>query len=376
MSYFKRDKRAYVLLEDGTLFKGFNFGVEGTSTGEIVFTTGMTGYQEVLTDPSYYGQIVLQTYPLIGNYGVNNDDMESVKSWVSGYIVKEWCEEPSNFRTTATINDFLVRQNIVGVWDIDSRALTRKIREHGTMNGAVTTEDLDDPETYARVMKLIRETDNIRPVTKVTSKKKGWFYSRENRANHVALMDYGYKRNILRMLLQEGCNVTVMPAESTIDDIKRLNPDGIMLSNGPGNPEDYPDLIANIKDFMAYGKPIFGICLGHQLLALANGGKTRKMRFGHRGLNQPVKDLNLDRVFVTSQNHGYAVESVPEEAGFVSHVNMNDGSCEGIEYKNCAAFTVQFHPEASAGPNDTGYLFRKFTDMMEQGQRTRLKGDQ
>ncbi len=251
MSYFKRDKRAYVLLEDGTLFKGFNFGVEGTSTGEIVFTTGMTGYQEVLTDPSYYGQIVLQTYPLIGNYGVNNDDMESVKSWVSGYIVKEWCEEPSNFRTTATINDFLVRQNIVGVWDIDSRALTRKIREHGTMNGAVTTEDLDDPETYARVMKLIRETDNIRPVTKVTSKKKGWFYSRENRANHVALMDYGYKRNILRMLLQEGCNVTVMPAESTIDDIKRLNPDGIMLSNGPGNPEDYPDLIANIKDFMA-----------------------------------------------------------------------------------------------------------------------------
>ena len=162
--------------------------------------------------------------------------MESVKSWVSGYIVKEWCEEPSNFRTTATINDFLVRQNIVGVWDIDSRALTRKIREHGTMNGAVTTEDLDDPETYARVMKLIRETDNIRPVTKVTSKKKGWFYSRENRANHVALMDYGYKRNILRMLLQEGCNVTVMPAESTIDDIKRLNPDGIMLSNGPGNP--------------------------------------------------------------------------------------------------------------------------------------------
>lgn len=375
MSYFKRDKRAYILLEDGDIFKGFHFGVEGTSTGEIVFTTGMTGYQEVLTDPSYCGQIVLQTYPLIGNYGVNNDDMESEKSWVSGYIVREWCEEPSNFRSAATIGEFLTRQNIVGVWDIDTRALTRKIRNHGTMMAAVTTENLDDPQVYADIMKKIRTTKITRPVDQVTSKKKGWHYTRENRANHVALIDYGYKKNILRMLLQEGCNVTIMPASTTIDEIKRLNPDGIMLSNGPGDPSEYPDYIENIKDFIAYGKPIFGICLGHQLLAIANGGATRKMKFGHRGLNQPVKDIDRDRVFITSQNHGYCVIGVPTNVGRVTHVNANDGTCEGIEYYNFPAFTVQFHPEASAGPNDTGYLFKKFTDMMEKGQIKRLKGD-
>ncbi|GFZ25998.1 carbamoyl-phosphate synthase small chain [Lacrimispora indolis] len=367
MSYFKRDKRAYILLSDGTVFEGYNFGCEGTTIGEIVFTTGMTGYQEVLTDPSYYGQIVLQTYPLIGNYGVNNDDMESEKSWVNGYIVKEWCEEPSNFRTTATINDFLVKQGKIGIWDIDTRALTRKIREFGTMNGAITTEDVY--EKREELLEQIRSYKVVNPVQVVTQKKKGWFYTRENRANHVALMDYGYKHNILRMLLQQGCNVTVMPASSTVDDIRRLNPDGIMLSNGPGNPEDNVEIIKNIQDFIAYGKPIFGICLGHQLLALAMGGTTRKMKYGHRGLNQPVKDLSKDRVFITSQNHGYAVESIPEDVGTISHVNMNDGSCEGIAYKNIPAFTVQFHPEASAGPNDTGYLFERFSDLMERGQQ-------
>ncbi|MGL6294319.1 carbamoyl phosphate synthase small subunit [Eubacterium aggregans] len=369
MSYFKRDKRAYILLADGTVYEGYSFGCEGTTIGEIVFTTGMTGYQEVLTDPSYYGQIVLQTYPLIGNYGVNNDDMESEKSWVNGYIVKEWCEEPSNFRTTDTINDFLVAQGKIGIWDIDTRALTSRIRVHGTMNGCITTDDV-----YAKkdeLLEQIKAYKVVNPVQIVTSQKKGWYYSRENRANHVALMDYGYKHNILLILLQNGCNVTVIPANATLEDISRLNPDGIMLSNGPGDPAENVEIIKNIKDFISYGKPIFGICLGHQLLALAMGAKTRKMRFGHRGMNQPVKDLTRDRVYITSQNHGYAVisESVPKDIGEVTHVNMNDDSCEGIAYKDIHAFTVQFHPEASAGPNDTGHLFEKFTDMMERGQQ-------
>lgn len=374
MSYFKRDKRAYILLEDGTIYKGYNFGSEGTTLGEIVFTTGMTGYQEVLTDPSYYGQIVLQTYPLIGNYGVNFSDMESNKSWVGGYIVKEWCEEPSNFRAMATINDFLLKQGVIGIWDIDTRALTRKIRVNGTMNGAITTENVEDPEVKERLLEEIKQHHIDRPVMEVTSDKKDWYYTRQNRANHVALIDYGYKKNILRMLLEEGCNVTVMPANTTLADIRRLNPDGIMLSNGPGDPSEYPDLVENVKDYIQYGKPIFGICLGHQLLALAMGGSTYKMPFGHRGLNQPVKDLEKDRVYVTSQNHGYAVESIPEEVGRITHINMNDGSCEGIEYNDINAFTVQFHPEASAGPNDTGYLFTKFSDRMEEVQQARDKG--
>ena len=368
MSYFKRDKRAYILLADGTIFEGYNFGLEGTTIGEIVFTTGMTGYQEVLTDPSYYGQIVLQTYPLIGNYGVNAGDMESEKSWVSGYIVKEWCEEPSNFRTAGTIGEFLVSQKKIGIWDIDTRCLTRIIRKHGTMNGAITTEDV-----YANkeaLLEKIRAYKVVNPVQEVTCKEKGWFYTRENRANHVALIDYGYKHNILHKLLEQGCNVTVMPADTNLDDIRRLNPDGIMLSNGPGDPMDNVEMIKNIQDFITYKKPIFGICLGHQLLALAMGAKTRKMRFGHRGLNQPVKDLDQDRVYITSQNHGYAVvnESIPEGVGRLTHINANDGTCEGIDYPDIHAFTVQFHPEASAGPNDTGYLFKKFDDLMERGQ--------
>lgn len=374
MSYFKRDKKAYILLADGTVYEGYNFGKEGTSIGEIVFTTGMTGYQEVLTDPSYCGQIVLQTYPLIGNYGVNSSDMESNKSWVAGYIVKEWCEEPSNFRKMATINDFLQKQDVVGVWDIDTRALTRRIRMYGTINGALTTEDITDPEKKAELLEKIKNHKVERPVFDVTSDKYDWYYTRENRANHVALIDYGYKKNILRMLEREGCNVTVMPATTTIEDIRRLNPDGIMLSNGPGDPAEYPELIENVKDFINYGKPIFGICLGHQLLALAMGGKTVKMPFGHRGLNQPVKDLEKDRVYVTSQNHGFAVDSIPEEVGRITHINMNDGTCEGIEYNDINAFTVQFHPEASAGPNDTGYLFNKFSERMEEYQQARDNG--
>ncbi|MBC3899886.1 MULTISPECIES: glutamine-hydrolyzing carbamoyl-phosphate synthase small subunit [Acetobacterium] len=369
MSYYKRDKRAWLVLSDGSVFEGYNFGCEGTTIGEIVFTTGMTGYQEVLTDPSYYGQIVLQTYPLIGNYGINSDDMESERSWINGYITKEWCEEPSNFRNTHNINEFMIEQDKIGIWDVDTRAITRVIREHGTMNGAITTEDIET--TKEALMEKIHAFKVVNPVQAVTRKNKGWYYSQVNRANHVALIDYGYKHNILRMLLRLGCNVTVMPANTTIEEIRMLNPDGIMLSNGPGDPAENIEIIENLKDFVKYGKPIFGICLGHQLLALAMGGETFKLKYGHRGMNQPVKDVTRDRVFITSQNHGYAVvpESIPAEVGKVTHFNLNDGTCEGVEYPDIHAFTVQFHPEASAGPNDTGYLFEQFTDLMERGQQ-------
>ena len=368
MSYFKKDKRAYLLLADGSIYQGYHFGCEGTTIGEIVFTTGMTGYQEVLTDPSYCGQIVMQTYPLIGNYGINHSDMESSKSWVNGYIVREWCEAPSNFREAGTIDAFLKSQGKVGIWDVDTRQLTRKIRRQGTMNGAITTEDVFAHKDA--LLEKIRSYKIVNPVPKVSVSKLDWYYERENRANHVALMDFGYKHNILEKLLQFGCNVTVMPWDSTIEDIRELNPDGIMLSNGPGDPTDNVKVIDNIKRFIDYGKPIFGICLGHQLMALANGAKTEKMPFGHRGLNQPVKDLTQDRVYITSQNHGYAVvnNTVDPSVGQITHINMNDGTCEGIAYPDIHAFTVQFHPEASAGPNDTRYLFEKFTDLMERGQ--------
>ncbi len=369
MSYYKRDKEAWLVLADGSVFEGYNFGREGTTIGEIVFTTGMTGYQEVLTDPSYYGQIVLQTYPLIGNYGINTDDMESKRSWVNGYIVKEWCEEPSNFRNAKNINTFMKEQDKIGIWDVDTRAITRKIRDHGTMNGAITTEDLTQGKEI--LLEKIRSFKVEKPVQVVTCKNKGWYYSQQNRANHVALIDYGFKQSILKVLLNLGCNVTVMPANTTIEEIKTLNPDGIMLSNGPGDPAENPKLIENIKDFVNYGKPIFGICLGHQLLALAMGGQTVKLKYGHRGMNQPVKDIEKDRVFITSQNHGYTVvpESIDAAIGTMTHYNLNDNTCEGIDYKKIHAFTVQFHPEASAGPNDTGYLFRRFTDLMERGQQ-------
>lgn len=369
MSYYKRDKRAWLLLSDGSVFEGYNFGREGTTIGEIVFTTGMTGYQEVLTDPSYYGQIVLQTYPLIGNYGINADDMESKRSWVNGYIVKEWCEEPSNFRNANNINEFMKEEDKIGIWDVDTRAITRRIRKHGSMNGAITTEDLTQGKEV--LLEKIRSFKIEKAIQVVSCKKKGWYYSRQNRANHVALIDYGFKKSILKILLDLGCNVTVMPANTSINEIKTLNPDGIMLSNGPGDPAKNPDLIKNIKGFIKYGKPIFGICLGHQLLALAMGGETVKLKSGHRGMNLPVKDIEKDRVFITNQNHGYTVlaESIDESIGKMTHYNLNDKSCEGLEYQKIHAFTVEFYPEASEGPNDTGYLYKKFTDLMERGQQ-------
>jgi len=355
---------AYLILADGTVYKGRSLGAEGTACGEVVFTTGMTGYQETLTDPSYYGQIVTQTFPLIGNYGINDIDTESDKVWLSGYIIREWCYEPSNFRSKSTLGEYLERHGIVGIYDIDTRALTRKIREYGVMNGAVTTGDLHD---MGDILEKIRSFEIIDPVSKVSSSEKTAF-NVEGGDLRVVLLDYGYKTNILRSLNQRGCNVMVMPWDATADEIMALDPDGIMLSNGPGDPAKETKIIGNLQEIMQTDVPILGICLGHQLMALAAGGRTEKLKYGHRGANQPVVDVERDRVFVTSQNHGYAVvnESITPDIGRVSHHNANDGSCEGIVYNRPDTFTVQFHPEACAGPHDTQYLFDRFTDNMRK----------
>ncbi len=358
-------KAAYLILADGNVFKGKSFGCEGEVIGEIVFTTAMTGYQETLTDPSYCGQIVTQTFPLIGNYGVNSQDGESSGSVVSGYIVREYCQFPSNFRCEEDIDSFLKKHGIIGLYDIDTRRLTRIIRETGVMNGIITLK-LPDEKDMPALLEKIRAYKVEAPVPKV-SVKQPENYPAENAKYRVALIDYGYKYNIRRELTKRGCDVTVFPHDVTAQQIKDFAPDGIMLSNGPGDPQDNQESINTLRELIPAGIPTFGICLGHQLLAIANGAKTVKLKYGHRGGNQPVTDLDADRTFITSQNHGYAVvsESVPESAGVVSHINGNDKTCEGVRYTNAPAFTVQFHPEACGGPQDTAYLFDKFISLME-----------
>lgn len=359
---FGTAKKAYLILADGTVFTGKSFGKEGSVIGEIVFTTAMTGYEETLSDPSYCGQIVTQTFPLIGNYGTNDCDYESKGSVVSGYIVREWCEKPSNFRCRYTIDEFLKKHGIIGLYDIDTRRLTRIIRETGVMNGMITTEEFDKEKALAEI-----KAYTVGKVVPKVSVEKPERHDAENPRFNVALIDYGYKYNIRRELEKRGCNVTVMPWNSTADEIKALNPDGIMLSNGPGDPTDNPESIETLRNLIPAQIPTFGICLGHQLLALANGAKTVKLKYGHRGGNQPVTDLDRDRTYITSQNHGYAVvsDTVPAEVGKVSHVNGNDKTCEGVKYTNAPAFTVQFHPEACGGPQDTAYLFDEFIELMQ-----------
>lgn len=357
-------KKAYLILADGTVFEGRSFGAEGSVIGEIVFTTAMVGYQETLTDPSYCGQIVTQTFPLIGNYGVNSDDYESGGSVVSGYIVREYCEEPSNFRCEDNIDNFLKKYGIIGLYDIDTRRLTRIIRESGVMNGMITNDPCFDKEKCLEKIRVY----TVGSVVPKVSVKVPEEYKAENAKYRVALIDYGYKHNIRRELLKRGCDVKVFPHDVRPDEIKAFKPDGIMLSNGPGDPADNIFSIATLRALIPEQIPTFGICLGHQLLALANGAKTVKMKYGHRGGNQPVTDLELDRTFITSQNHGYAVvaDSIPESAGKLSHINANDKTCEGVRYTNAPAFTVQFHPEACGGPHDTAYLFDEFIELMEK----------
>ena len=355
--------KAYLILEDGTVFTGTSIGAEGTCVSEIVFNTSMTGYLEVLTDPSYAGQAVCMTYPLIGNYGICSEDMESDRPWPDGFIVRELSRLPSNFRSEESIQKFLAGHGIPGIAGIDTRALTRRLREHGTMNGMITTREMNREEALAaiRAYKVGPVVDRVTCRASVHIPGKG---------PRVALMDYGAKKDIAQNLAKRGCDVTIYPAGTPAEEVLAGRPDGIMLSNGPGDPKENGTIIDNVRRFYESGVPVFAICLGHQLMALANGAKTEKMPFGHRGLNQPVKDLTQDRVYITSQNHGYAVvnNTVDPSVGQITHINMNDGTCEGIAYPDIHAFTVQFHPEASAGPNDTRYLFEKFTDLMERGQ--------
>ena len=338
--------------------------------GEVVFTTGVTGFQETLTDPSYFGQIVTQTFPLIGNYGVNGEDDESNDTYLSGYIIREWCNAPSNFRCTGNVNEFLIAHNVVGIHNIDTRCLTRIIREAGVMNGVITTEDV-----YAKKDELMKQIKaySIKDAVKTVSDTSIRVYGDENAKYTIALFDFGYKRNIRRMLLNHDCKVIVVPAETTAEQIRELDPDGIMLSNGPGNPEENTVVIENLKEICKLGIPMLGICLGHQLMALAHGGRTEKLKYGHRGANQPVIDLDLNRTFVTSQNHGYAVvaESLDPSVAVITHINGNDKTCEGVRYLDCNARTVQFHPEARGGPLDTTYLFDEFTDKIEKYKEER-----
>ena len=352
--------KAFLILEDGTVFTGTSIGSTRDMISEIVFNTSMTGYLEVLTDPSYAGQAVTMTYPLIGNYGIT-PDMESKKAWPDGYIVRELSRMPSNFRSQGTIQEFLEKQDIPGIAGIDTRALTKILREKGTMNGMITTnEDYDIDEVITRLKAYI--VGDV--VSEVSCNEP---YVLEGNGPKVALMDFGAKNNIARSLSRRGCKVTVYPAHTSAEDIIKADPDGIMLSNGPGDPETCVSIIQEIKKLYNSDIPIFAICLGHQLMALANGADTRKMRFGHRGGNHPVKDLATGRVYISSQNHGYVIkkESVPKNLAEVSFINVNDKSIEGLRYKGKNVRTVQFHPEASPGPVDTAYLFDEFIEMMK-----------
>lgn len=349
---------AILTLEDGTQFAGQSFGAKKDITGEVVFNTGMTGYQEVLTDPSYCGQIVTMTYPLIGNYGVNESDPESAKPQVSGFIVREFCDQPSNWRSEGSLDRYLEANGICGLYGIDTRALTRKIRDKGTMRGIITQQ----PPTEEQI-KSMKEFSCHVPVDTVTCKEK---YEYCNGAFKVAVLDLGLKRNILRSLKKRDCAVTVFPARTSAEEILSGKFDGLMLTNGPGDPEENTEVIGNLKK-LAGKIPIFGICLGHQLLSLAMGADTEKLKYGHRGANHPVKDLIKDRVYITSQNHGYTIiEATLPENITVSHRNWNDGTIEGVQYRDQDMFTVQFHPEASPGPEDTAYLFDEFIEMMER----------
>lgn len=353
--------KAFLILEDGTVFTGQSIGADREVISEIVFNTSMTGYLEVLTDPSYAGQAVVMTYPLIGNYGICTQDMESERPWPDAYIVRELSRIPSNFRSEGTIQDFLLKYDIPGISGIDTRALTKILREKGTMNGMITT---DGQFCLEEVLPRIAAYRTGRVVEKVTCAEK---YVLEGDGPKVALLDLGAKRNIARSLQQRGCQVTVYPALTKAEEIIADAPDGIMLSNGPGDPKECVTIIEEIRKLYQTDIPIFAICLGHQLMALANGADTYKMKYGHRGGNHPVKDLKTGRVYISSQNHGYVVDTQNLDASVAvpAFTNVNDGTNEGLAYTGKNIFTVQFHPEACPGPQDSGYLFDRFMKMME-----------
>lgn len=373
---------AKLALEDGTVFTGTSFGATGEVDGEVCFNTSMTGYQEILTDPSYRGQIVTMTYPLIGNYGVNDEDLESAKPHLAGFVVRENSRLRSNFRSTGDLQEYLRHWGVVAIEGIDTRALVRRIRIHGALKGVLSTVDLDDNSLVAKAKAspglvgrdLVREVMPSEPV-KWSEPLNDWAALRAERSDdesdpqdgqrpHVVALDYGMKWNIPRHLVDQGFRVTVMPGSATAKQVLEHDPDGVFLSNGPGDPEPLEYAIETIRGLLGR-KPVFGICLGHQLLSLACGAKTFKLKFGHRGANQPVQSLDTGSVEITSQNHGFAVEedNLPS-ALEVTHRNLNDGTIEGVRHRELPAFSVQYHPEASAGPHDSNYLFDRFRELI------------
>jgi carbamoyl-phosphate synthase small subunit len=355
---------ARLILEDGTELIGKSFGSVKESLGEVVFNTGITGYQEVLSDPSYCGQIVTMTYPLIGNYGINRDDFEAVRPFIHGFVVREHCEFPSNFRSQQTLDSLLKEYDIPGIYDVDTRMLTRRIRNHGTLKGMITSST----EDVAKIVGKLKQTASpIDQVSKVSTKS---VFSSPGRGSRVVLVDFGSKHGILRELSNRHCDVIVVPHDFTAKEIRRLRPDGLMLSNGPGDPKDVKEAVEMIRELLGEF-PIFGICLGHQLFALACGADTAKLKFGHRGGNHPVKELETGRAYITSQNHGYAVtvESLDNTELEVTHIAINDETVEGLKHKKHPAFSVQYHPEAAPGPYDSSYLFDRFLDMIAESKK-------
>lgn len=358
-------KKAILVLEDGRTFHGASFGAEGESFGEMVFNTSMSGYQEILTDPSYAGQIVCMTYPLIGNYGVNDQDVESRRPWVEGFVVKEASRIRSNWRSTDSLDDYLSEHKIVGIEGIDTRALVRHIRDKGAMRAGLSSIDLD-PKSLLKKVLTSPDMKDRELASKVTADEAFDFPAMDETRFHIVAYDFGVKTNSLREFAKFGCKVTVVPADSTAEQVLALEPDGIFLSNGPGDPASMGSVIDEIKKLAVSQKPMFGICLGHQLIGQAFGGKTFKMKFGHRGGNQPIKDLTTGKVEITSHNHGFAVDpdSLPADVE-VTHINLNDKTVAGLRHKSLPVFSVQYHPESAPGPHDSEYLFERFIDLMK-----------
>lgn len=352
--------KASLILENGVVFSGRAFGFMREAVGEVVFNTSMTGYEEILTDPSYSGQMVVMTYPLIGNYGINLDDMESQGPLLKAFIVREQCRFPNNFRCELDLDGFLKQNKIIGLEGIDTRALTKIIRDHGTMKGIVTTRGGD--MTPSQIEQKFTSLNNKNVIRDATTSER---YELKGEGKHIAYLDLGTKHNIMRSFAQRGCHITVFPAFSTAEEILSVSPDGIFISNGPGDPKDVPTIVEEIQKLLGK-KPIVGVCMGHQLLSLALGGDTTKLKFGHHGGNHPVRDEKTGRVFITAQNHNYVVSHLPD--GVLStFTNVNDGTLEGMESKKLGVYSVQFHPEAAPGPLDTGFLFQRFMEIMEGG---------
>ena len=361
-------EKAILVLEDGRVFRGESFGAEGESFGEIVFNTSMSGYQEILTDPSYAGQIVCMTYPLIGNYGINSEDSESSRPWVEGFVVREASRTASNWRSEETLDAYLKRHKIVGIEHIDTRALVRHIRSKGAMRTAISTVDLDEKSLLEKV-RASPEMKDRELASTVSTDKVFEYAANGDEKFHIVCFDFGVKTNSLREFAALGCRLTVVPAETSAEKVIAFKPDGIFLSNGPGDPAAMKKIIEEIKKLAASNVPMFGICLGHQVVAQAFGGKTYKMLFGHRGGNQPIKDLSNDKIEIAAHNHGFAVEaeSLPPEVE-ITHININDDTVAGLKHKQLPVFSVQYHPESAPGPHDSEYLFERFVELMRRAK--------